>query len=440
MTDPASGHPAVAHPTGARTARGARHVVFVTWKTGNAPAFRAAARLGHEVTLVRSLRMERAQHIDFTTSTYRRDVDTVHVLDDATDEASLRACLHAIHRQRPIDAFVATVDALVVPVARIAEELGVPFTSADGAATAKLKHRCREVLAAAGVDDTRHAVVTDHATAAAFAAGTGYPVVLKPARGSASEGAHIVPDADRMRELWRTIRPGRAPYQDGVLVEQYLTGRFLSAELGLSHGRFLRLAVSERKTWHRHEALEVGTTIPAAIDADTYERVMAFAESVVSAVGLRLGIFHVEIMLADDGRPRLIELNPRLMGSCLPNLFQLAGGGDPFELLVRVHLDEEVETGDISFDRYATVRWFGAADPVPRPADPPTLDWAAEYGDALHALTVNLPDAEVLAPCRGNLGNFGEVQVVHPDHATSIGVAEEIVARAAAQLGIEVTR
>ncbi|GGN94751.1 hypothetical protein GCM10011579_094590 [Streptomyces albiflavescens] len=432
MTDPAMGRPHV--PSGRR------HVVFVTWKTGNAPAFRAAKRLGHEVTLIRSLRMERAQHIDFTTSPYQEYVDTVHVLDDATDAVALRACLLALHKERAIDGFVATVDALVVPVARIAEELGIPFTSAHGAATAKLKHRCREVLAAAGVDDTRYAVVGGYVEAAAFAADVGYPVVLKPARGSASEGAHIVPDRARLWDLWRHVKPGRAPYQDGVLVEQYLTGRFLSAELGLSHGRFLRLAVSERKTWERHEALEVGTTIPAAIDGDAYERVMAFAEAAVSAAGLRLGIFHVEIMLGDDGRPRLIELNPRLMGSCLPNLFQLAGGGDPFELLVRIHLDEEVELGEIAFDRYATVRWFGAADRVPRPAGPPSLDWADEYGDALHALTLNLPDGDVLAPCRGNLGNFGEVQVVHPDHATSIGVAEEIVARAAEQLGIEVTR
>ncbi|MFI6492068.1 ATP-grasp domain-containing protein [Streptomyces sp. NPDC050564] len=432
MTDPVSGRPPV--PSGRR------HVVFVTWKTGNAPAFRAAKRLGHEVTLIRSLRMERAQHIDFTTSSYQEYVDTVHVLDDATDAEALRARVLAVHRERPIDGFVATVDALVVPVARVAEELGIPFTSAHGAATAKLKHRCREVLAAAGVDDTRYAVVGGYVEAAAFAAEVGYPVVLKPARGSASEGAHIVPDRARLWDLWRQVKPGRAPYQDGVLVEQYLTGRFLSAELGLSHGRFLRLAVSERKTWDRHEALEVGTTIPAAIDADSYERVMAFAEAAVSAVGLRLGIFHVEIMLGDDGRPRLIELNPRLMGSCLPNLFQLAGGGDPFELLVRIHLEEAVELGAIAFNRYATVRWFGAADRVRRPAGPPSLDWADEYGDALHALTLNLPDGDVLAPCRGNLGNFGEVQVVHPDHATSIGVAEEIVARAAEQLGIEVTR
>ncbi|WP_406333916.1 ATP-grasp domain-containing protein [Streptomyces sp. NBC_00203] len=441
MTDAASGTPASGRPVSGHPAAGRRHVVFVTWKTGNAPAFRAAKRLGHEVTLIRSLRMERSQHIDFTTSPYQEYVDTVHVLDDATDVETLRTCVATLHEERPIDGFVATVDALVVPVARIAEELGIPFTSAHGAATAKLKHRCREALAAAGVDSTRHAVVGGYVEAAAFAAEVGYPVVLKPARGSASEGAHIVHDRARLWDLWRHVRPGRAPYQDGVLVEEYLTGRFLSAEIGLSHSRFLRLAVSERKTWDRHEALEVGTTIPAAIDAGLSDRVMEFAEAAVRAVDLRLGIFHVEIMLGEDGRPRLIELNPRLMGSCLPNLFQLAGGGDPFELLVRIHLDEEVDVGEIAFSRYATVRWFGAADRVPKPAGPPpSLDWAHEYGEVLHALTLNLPDGDVLTPCRGNLGNFGEVQVVHPDHATSIGVAEEIVARAAKQLGIEVTR
>ncbi|MFD5782215.1 ATP-grasp domain-containing protein [Streptomyces sp. NPDC126933] len=417
-----------------------RHVVFVTWKAGTAPAFEAAKRLGHHVTLIRSLRMEQSQHIDFDASPYGAFVDSVHVLPDATEVARLRACVLGIHKERRIDGFVATVDALVVPVARIAEELGIPFTSALGAESAKLKNRCRDILAAAGLDTTGHAVVGGFDEAAAFAAAAGYPVVLKPARGSASEGAHIIPDEAALREVFRQVEAGRIPYQDGVLVEEYLTGTFLSAEIGLSHGRFLRLAVSERKTWARHEALEVGTTIPAAIDAGAYDRVMEFAEAVVEAMDLRLGVFHVEIMLGEDGRPRLIELNPRLMGSCLPNLFRLAGGGDPFDLLVRIHLDEEVESREITFARYATVRWFGAADTAPKPAEVPCLGWSAEYGDSLHAFTMNFPDGDVLHPCRGNLGHFGEVQVVHADHATSISIAEEIVARAADQLGIEVTR
>ncbi|MFJ3877705.1 ATP-grasp domain-containing protein [Streptomyces sp. NPDC090077] len=431
MTDP--NHPP--HPS----APAARHVVFVTWKTGNAPAFEAAKRLGHHVTLIRSLLMEQAQNVDFDASPYARFVDRVHVLKDATDFAALRSCVLDVHRERPVDAFVATVDALVVPVARIAEEIGVPFTDAGAAEAAKQKNRCREILAAAGVDTTRHALVGGFEEAAAFADAAGYPVVVKPARGSGSEGAHVVADADRLAGV--LAEAADDAYAAGILVEEYLEGRFLSAEIGLVHGRFLRLAVSERSTWDRHEALETGTTIPAGISAEEHDRVMRFAEEVVSAVGLRLGIFHVEVMLGTDGTPRLIELNPRIMGSCLPNLFRLAGGGDIFELLVRIHLNEPIERGPTVFDRYATVRWFGAADRVPAPERVPDLGWAAEeYGDSLHALTVRFPEGDTLPPCRGNLGNFGEVQVVHPDRATSIRIAEEVVGGMADRLGIEVTR
>ncbi|MFI1568920.1 ATP-grasp domain-containing protein [Streptomyces sp. NPDC020490] len=429
MTDPH--HPTDRHGSG-------RHVVFVTWKAGNAPAFEAAKRLGHHVTLIRSLLMEQAQNVDFDASPYARFVDRVHVLKDATDPDALLACVRAVHRDRPVDGFVATVDALVVPVARIAEELGVPFTDAAAAAAAKQKDRCRRILAEAGVDRTRHAVVGGVAEAAAFAAATGYPVVVKPARGSGSEGAHVIADERHLADVLG--RAGEGVYAAGILVEEYLAGRFLSAEIGLARGRFLRLAVSERSTWHRHEALETGTTIPAGITADEHDRVMEFAEAVVGALGLRLGIFHVEIMLGADGTPRLIEVNPRLMGSCLPNLFRLAGGGDIFELLVRIHLDEPVERGPSAFTHYAIVRWFGAADTVPKPDRVPDLDWAAaEYGDSLHALTVRFPDGDTLVPCRGNLGNFGEVQVVHADRATSIRIAEDIVRGMAGRLGFEVT-
>lgn len=417
-----------------------KHVVFVTWKAGNAPAFAAAKRLGHYVTLIRSRQMEKAQNINFDDTPYRDFVDAVHCLDDATEPAVLRECVLGIHASRPIDGFIATVDALVVPVAVIAEEIGVPFTSSQGARDAKLKHRCREVLAAAGIDATAHAVVTDAGEARSFAAKAGYPVVLKPDRGSASQGAFVIAGDAELAGVFDRIKRDSDLYAAGILLEEYLSGTFLSAEIGLARGRFLRLAVSERKTWDQHEPLEIGTTIPAAIGVREYDAVMTFAEDAIRALGLGLGVFHVEVMLGADGRPRLIELNPRIMGSCLPNLFCLAGGGDLFELLVRIYLDEDIELGEISFTGFATVRWFGAAQEQPRPARLPDLSWTEAYESSLRSLTVRYPDSDVLRPCRGNLDNFGEVQVVHPDYECSIRTAEEIVERVGWQIGMEVTR
>ncbi len=417
-----------------------KHVVFVTWKAGNAPAFGAAKRLGHYVTLIRSRQMEKAQNINFDDTPYRAFVDAVHCLDDATEPAALRKCVLDIHARRPIDGFVATVDALVVPVAVIAEEIGVPFTSSQGARHAKLKHECREVLAAAGIDATAYAVVADAEEARSFAAKVGYPVVLKPARGSASQGAFVIAGDAELTDIFGRIERDNGVYAAGILLEEYLSGTFLSAEIGLARGRFLRLAVSERKTWDQHEPLEIGTTIPAAISAEEYDAVMTFAEGAIRALGLGLGVFHVEVMLGADGRPRLIELNPRIMGSCLPNLFCLAGGGDLFELLVRIYLDEEIELGGINFTGFATVRWFGATREQPRPTKLPDLSWAEAYASSLRSLTVRYPDSDMLRPCRGNLDNFGEVQVVHPDYTCSIRTAEEIVERVGWQIGVEVTR
>ena len=415
------------------------HLVFVTWKTGNAPAFESAKRLGHKVTLIRSLKMEQAQNIDFPSSPYTSFVDQIIELDDATDQDQLGACLRRLHAAERIDGFVATVDALVLPVALLAEELGIPFTSSHGARTAKLKHECRATLASSGIEDTRHAIVTTLEQAKQFARLAGYPVVLKPACGSASEGAYVLADEASLATRFAALEDNKEVYRFGILIEEYLKGRFVSAEIGISHGRIIPLAVSERKTWERHEALELGTTIPAAIDARDYDAVMEFAGRVIEAVDLRLGVFHIEIMLGEHG-PRLIELNPRIMGSCLPNLFCLAGGGDIFELLVRIYMNEHVAPTAPRFDKYATVRWFGAADAATRP-DAPDLGWASTYVPSLHSLSINFPKAgSELLPCRGNLGNFGEVQVVHADYATSIDIAEDIVLRIEADIGFALTR
>jgi biotin carboxylase len=415
-----------------------KHLVFVTWKMGTALAFEAAKRLGHEVTLIRSRKMEQSQNIDFDATPYVVFVDTVYCLDDATDIDVLRSCIRKINDNHRIDGFIATVDALVLPVARIAEELGIPFTTSHGALTAKLKHKCREKLAIAGVEATRYRIVTELTQAIAFAKETGYPVVLKPVCGSASEGAHVLAGEASLCSLFPQLQVGCGTYQAGILIEEYLSGKFVSAEIGISHGRILPFAVSERKTWHKHEALELGATIPANITRAEYDAVMEFAARVIHAVDLRLGVFHIEIMLGANG-PRLIELNPRLMGSCMPNLFYLAGGGDLFEMLVRIYLNEEIDRTNIAFKKFATVRWFGAAETENKPQIP-DLSWSAEYGEALASLNFVYPRTEKLLPCRGNLGNFGEVQVAHEDYATSIGIAEEIVAKIESQLGIELTR
>ncbi|MDQ2956025.1 MAG: ATP-grasp domain-containing protein [Actinomycetota bacterium] len=418
-----------------------KHLVFVTWKAGNAPAFEAAKRLGHYVTLVRSTLMEEYQGIDFDRTSYGEFVDSVQVLRDATELDALRDCLAGIHASRPIDGFIASVDALVVPVATLAEELGVPFTSARGAAIAKLKHRCRDELAAAGLDTTAHRIVVDRAAAEAFVAEAGLPVVIKPASGSGSDGAHVIRDLAELRTAFPSGPDGaHGVYADGVLMEQYLTGTFVSAEVALIHGRFVRLAITDRKTWPRHEPLELGVTIPAAIPAADREAVMSFAERAVRALDLRMGVFHVEVMVRPDGQVSLIEFNPRVMGSCLPQLFSMASGVDLFEVLVRIYLDEDVDLSGLTFDSYATVRWFGAADRQRTPTEQPDLSALDQYGGAVRSLTVAYPDTPELEPCRGNVGNFGEVQVCHEDHATSVRIAERIVADLERQLGFELTR
>jgi biotin carboxylase len=414
------------------------HLVFVTWKPGNARAFESAKRLGHNVTLIRSLAMEQAQNVDFSSSAYTGFVDRVIDLEDATDPSQLGPCVRRLHAQERIDGFLATVDALVLPVALLAEELNIPFTTSHGARTAKLKHECRAMLSLHGIEDTQHAIITTLAQAKAFAQQHGYPVVIKPACGSASEGAYVLADEASLVARFAALKDNKDVYRFGILIEEYLRGRFVSAEIGISHGRILPLAISERKTWARHEALELGTTIPAVIDPRDYDAVMDFAARVIEAADLRLGVFHIEIMLGEHG-PRLIELNPRIMGSCLPNLFCLAGGGDIFELLVRIYMNEEIDFRAPSFDKFATVRWFGAADAVPRP-ETPDVGWAERYAPALHSLSLNLPRSTELAPCRGNLGNFGEVQVAHADYATSIGIAEEIVRKIEADIGFALTR
>jgi predicted ATP-grasp superfamily ATP-dependent carboligase len=103
-------------------------------------------------------------------------------------------------------------------------------------------------------------------------------------------------------------------------MEEYLNGRMLSVEAGISKGEFVVFTIGERKRYSKNEAIELGTTVPAPISIDEWNEVSKYAELLTRSINFEYGIFHIEVMLTKEG-VRLIEFNPRLMGGTLPIVY-----------------------------------------------------------------------------------------------------------------------
>ena len=116
----------------------------------------------------------------------------------------LEECIQLIHSKIKIDGFIATVDAFILPVSIIAERTKVQFTSSYGVYLAKHKNLAREILKDNQLENTLFEKVKNIRQAESFAAKTGYPVVLKPLYGSASEGATIILDQKSLMKFFNT--------------------------------------------------------------------------------------------------------------------------------------------------------------------------------------------------------------------------------------------
>jgi biotin carboxylase len=363
------------------------HIAFVDSNPAALDAIRCAKEAGHRVSFVQS-----SDPLYPLTEENLRIVRSVDWLADGqatTDAACVTDVLAKCHADTPIDVVITQHEMAAEAVAIAARTLGLRGTNADAVLTARRKDRCRTVLRDAGLQSARFAVAVcvDEALAAADA--IGYPVVMKPPSGGDSLLSFVARDSAQARAACSAILAGqggvpplwRSQFTRGVLIEERLRGELVSVEIGARDGEFYPFCISGRFRWREDEVVELGSYIPADLSVEQAAECVEYAMAVCRAVGLDLGIFHLEIMLTSRG-PILVEANPRIMGGALPTIYRHATGRNIYTALLQILTGAPVDAhpGTISgctAGRKVMVRSHGQ---LPEQAE---LDWLDEHSDAL---------------------------------------------------------
>jgi GNAT superfamily N-acetyltransferase len=280
------------------------------------------------------------------------------------DDAELMGCIELIrldrpedalrlarkyHAGQPLDAVVSYEDGASILAARIAEDLGLPGHPAGAAIAAVDKPAMKERFAAAGLPIARYTVAGDEDDAVAFARAAGYPVVVKPCRGGASQGVMRADDEAGLRERYRRLRrivrdcnldTGGRPNRM-QLVESYLPGSEISVELIVDRGRPVVTAVFEKPRPLTGPFFEetIYLTPPARLPPGQREQAEALAIAAATALGLRHGPAHCEIRVTGD-RLYLLEVAGRLLGGACARVFSDYLGVDIHTVLLRLAMGE----------------------------------------------------------------------------------------------------
>lgn len=165
-----------------------------------------------------------------------------------------------------------------------------------------------------------------------------FPSIVKPRSGSGSRGVRLVHTQDELGDL---------PRDGSYLIQEYLPGEEYSVDVLVRHDGIVVASVPRRR-----DKVDSGVAVAGCTLRD--QELADAAASVARALGVR-GVANVQIRRDEQGRPALLEVNPRLPGTLV---LTAAAGANLAALALADLLGEEVpdrvEHREVAMVRYLT--------------------------------------------------------------------------------------
>ena len=252
-----------------------------------------------------------------------RFVHFVRVSNALSADAIVGAALHVAHAEnRPIHRLIGLVEQLQEPLAAARERLGVSGMTADVARNFRDKTQMKDRLREAGVPVARHHLVRTTEEALPFVAEVGYPIVVKPPAGAASQTTYRVKDEASLRKALESARQSGG----GVaLLEEFVTGEEHSFDAFMKDGRMLYYSTSNylptpleamENPW-----IQWRVVLPREYE---YDDMAAAGEKALRVLGLETGMCHMEWFRRKDGSLVISEVGARPGGAQIPTMISRA--------------------------------------------------------------------------------------------------------------------
>ncbi|MET3134825.1 biotin carboxylase [Oxalobacteraceae bacterium GrIS 1.11] len=392
------------------------HIVFVETTHLGVQAIEAAKKFGHRVSMITSGQVDWLL-TESDKVKLKKLVDHTWHAADTQNADTIQVALLNCGAVAPIDAVLSTLHQCVSATTAAGERLGLRTTSHAGIDNARDKSRCRQLLDKANIASVKHALVFSASEALLALKDIGYPAIIKPRTGMGKLITTFVHDeADALKHFeqaesqFSNLNAGlRSELTLEFIIEELAVGPLYSIEVGATaHGEWIPFAILRRKTGAHNPILEMGSIIPCGLSDHQYDEVADYAIKILKALGLNLGIFHVEFIYTKNG-PRLVEVNPRIAGGTIPDLIFAATGSNLFEFLVRIYLGERIGINKLPCKIAASQSLIGLFDDCTVRSDLPT-DWFDMISPRLHSGYVDIRAGQTLKKMNTNYETYGVVR------------------------------
>ncbi len=148
-------------------------------------------------------------------------IDDYIQVPSVTDEQVLHSAVKAVQSKLWVDRIEATVEAHILPVARVREACGIPGTTVRTAWLCRDKPAMKDALREAGIPCARSLGTADPQQAREFAHAVGYPIIVKPRDAAGAASTWRVDDDG---ELEAAIRASGLAEGKPVALEEFIEG------------------------------------------------------------------------------------------------------------------------------------------------------------------------------------------------------------------------
>ncbi len=219
-----------------------------------------------------------------------------------TDQGALYEAVRRVQAREWVDRLEATVEAHILPAAKVREACSIPGTSVQTAYLCRDKPTMKEALRAAGIPCAQSTGASSAEEVRAFAQRVGFPLILKPRDAAGASGTHRAGNPEELESAIRTCRVDRgAP----VAVEEFIEGHEAFYDTLSIDGRVVHdfichyypgVLEAMRTRWISPQVVSTNR-----MDVPEYREVKEMGARVIAALGIGTSATHMEWFFGPKG-------------------------------------------------------------------------------------------------------------------------------------------
>ena len=348
-----------------------------------------------------------------------------HQVGNVTDVAQLQGAVEWIQSQLWVDRLEATVESHIMAAAQVRENCHIPGTSVRTAWLCRDKPSMKQVLREAGVPTAASAAVETADQVREFAAGVGYPLILKPRSGAGAAGTTRV-DSDT--DLARALTVFGTDGATSIAVEEFVEGH---------EGFYDTLSIDGRPDFefvsHYYpnvlEAMRTRWISPQFVAtnrvdaADDYAQLKELGARVNEALGIGTSATHMEWFFGPKGL-RFSEIGCRPSGVGAWDLYAVGNEIDIYREWANAIVHGRIESRPSRAFAAGMIALRPTADGQIRGYDG-VEEMQAQYGEWV--FDAHLPEAGTpTQPVEAGYMANAYVRMRHPDYDVLRGMLDDV--------------